>query len=52
MPQMNGAEVASILKKTMPNVLIILSTMYRHKFGKSLTAAMMWVFHTPTVSGL
>ena len=39
MPMMNGAEVASILKKTMPHVLIILFTMYSENIGKSLTSA-------------
>jgi DNA-binding NarL/FixJ family response regulator len=39
MPQMNGAEVASILKKHMPEIRIILFTMYSENIGKSLTAA-------------
>jgi DNA-binding NarL/FixJ family response regulator len=39
MPRMNGAEVASILKKTMPNVLIVLFTMQSNKIGKALTTA-------------
>jgi DNA-binding NarL/FixJ family response regulator len=39
MPQMNGAEVASILKSHMPEVRIILFTMYSENIGKSLTAA-------------
>jgi CheY-like chemotaxis protein len=39
MPKLNGSEVASILKKTMPHILIILFTMYGENFGKSLAAA-------------
>ena len=38
MPEMNGAEVASILKKMMPNVHIILFTMYSENIGRSLTS--------------
>jgi DNA-binding NarL/FixJ family response regulator len=40
MPQMNGAEVASILKKKMPEIRIILFTMYNENVGKSLTSAL------------
>jgi DNA-binding NarL/FixJ family response regulator len=39
MPQMNGAEVASILKNHMPEIRIILFTMYSENIGKALTAA-------------
>ena len=39
MPRMNGAEVASILKKTMPKILIVLFTMQSNKIGKALTSA-------------
>jgi DNA-binding NarL/FixJ family response regulator len=39
MPEMNGAEVASILKHKMPHVRIILFTMYSENMGKSLTSA-------------
>jgi DNA-binding NarL/FixJ family response regulator len=39
MPNMNGAEVASILKKTMPQIRIILFTMYNAHVGKSLMSA-------------
>jgi DNA-binding NarL/FixJ family response regulator len=38
MPQMNGAEVASILKKHMPKTLIILFTMYGENIGRTLTS--------------
>jgi DNA-binding NarL/FixJ family response regulator len=40
MPMMNGAEVASVLKKNMPDVPIILFTMYSENVGKSLVAAL------------
>ena len=39
MPQMNGAEVASILKKETPAILIILFTMYSENIGRALTSA-------------
>lgn len=39
MPQMNGAEVASILRKKMPRTKIILFTMHSERIGKSLTSA-------------
>ena len=38
MPEMNGAEVASILKKSMPDVHIIIFTMYSENIGRSLTS--------------
>jgi len=38
MPEMNGIEVASILKKTMPGVLIVLFTMYSNNIGKALVS--------------
>ena len=37
MPLLNGAEAASILKETMPNIPIILFTMY--DFGDAIAAA-------------
>jgi DNA-binding NarL/FixJ family response regulator len=39
MPRMNGAEAASLIKKTNPNVRIILFTMYSENIGRSLTSA-------------
>jgi NarL family two-component system response regulator LiaR len=39
MPELNGAEVASVLKSAMPDTRIILFTMYRDNIGKYLTAA-------------
>lgn len=40
MPEMNGAEVASVLKSSKPNILIILFTMYSSHVGKSLMSAL------------
>ena len=39
MPEINGAEVASILKNKMPNIRIILFTMYSERVGKFLSSA-------------
>jgi DNA-binding NarL/FixJ family response regulator len=39
MPEINGAEVASILKNKMPGVRIILFTMYSENIGKYLSTA-------------
>ena len=39
MPRMNGAAAASVLKRTMPNVPIILFTMYDEVMGKALATA-------------
>jgi len=39
MPKMNGAETASVLKMTMPEVRIILFTMYSENIGSYLTSA-------------
>jgi two-component system response regulator YesN len=39
MPEMNGVEVASVLKKHMPKTRIILFTMYEESIGKSLSSA-------------
>jgi len=39
MPEINGVEVASILKQKMPNIRIILFTMYTEKIGKFLSSA-------------
>jgi DNA-binding NarL/FixJ family response regulator len=40
MPEMNGAEVASVLKSSKPSILIILFTMYSSHVGKSLMSAL------------
>jgi two-component system, NarL family, invasion response regulator UvrY len=40
MPQMNGAEAASVLKKLMPRVPIIVFTMYSENLGRSLASAL------------
>ena len=39
MPELNGAEVASVLKGAMPDTRIILFTMYRENVGKYLSSA-------------
>ena len=39
MPRMNGAEAASILSQTMPDVPIVLLTLYRNVLGSALAAA-------------
>jgi CheY-like chemotaxis protein len=39
MPEMNGAEAASVLRKMMPEVAIILFTMYSENIGRHLTSA-------------
>jgi DNA-binding NarL/FixJ family response regulator len=39
MPELNGAEVASVLKSMLPDTRIILFTMYRENVGKYLSAA-------------
>jgi DNA-binding NarL/FixJ family response regulator len=39
MPEMNGAEAASVLKKEMPEVPIIVFTMYDESIGRYLMSA-------------
>lgn len=39
MPQMNGVEAASVLKKLLPKTFIIVFTMYSENIGRALTAA-------------
>jgi DNA-binding NarL/FixJ family response regulator len=39
MPRMNGAEAASVLKGQMPDVPIVLFTMYSESVGKSVMSA-------------
>ena len=39
MPELNGAEVASVLKRTLPDTRIILFTMYRESVGKYISEA-------------
>ena len=39
MPRMNGVEAAAILSRTMPDVPIVLLTMYENFLGSSLTLA-------------
>jgi CheY-like chemotaxis protein len=39
MPRMNGAEAASILSQTMPEVPIVLLTLYQNLLGSALASA-------------
>jgi two-component system response regulator NreC len=39
MPKMNGAEAASVLKKLIPDIHIILFTMYSEDIGRAVTSA-------------
>jgi DNA-binding NarL/FixJ family response regulator len=39
MPEMNGAEAASVLKKMMPTMPIIVFTMFSDNIGRSLASA-------------
>jgi len=39
MPRMNGAEAASVLSRTMPNVPVVLLTLYQNILGPALAAA-------------
>ena len=39
MPRMNGAEAASILSQTMPDVPIVLLTLYQNMLGSALAVA-------------
>src|SRR6202047_4338389 len=39
MPRMNGAEAASILSETMPDVPIVMLTLYQNMLGSALAAA-------------
>jgi DNA-binding NarL/FixJ family response regulator len=39
MPKMNGAEVASIIRGSMPHIPIILFSVHGEKIGKSLASA-------------
>src|SRR5258707_520301 len=39
MPRMNGAEAASILSQTMPDVPIVLLTLYQNMLGSALASA-------------
>src|ERR1700682_5608735 len=39
MPRMNGADAASILSKTMPDVPIVMLTLYQNVLGNALASA-------------
>ena len=52
MPQMNGAEAASVLKRRMPHVPIILFTLYDEAIGESLASALGVDLVLPKAKGL
>ena len=52
MPQMNGAEAASVLKLRMPHVSIILFTLYDEAMGESLASAVGVDLVLPKTEGL
>jgi DNA-binding NarL/FixJ family response regulator len=39
MPRMNGVEAASIIKRSLPNVRIIMFTLYLESLGKALASS-------------
>jgi DNA-binding NarL/FixJ family response regulator len=39
MPRMNGVEAASVLRNLMPDVALVLFTMYKEELGQSLASA-------------
>jgi DNA-binding NarL/FixJ family response regulator len=52
MPELNGIEVASVLKKTLPTAKMILFTMYSDNVGRTLAAAAGVDVVLPKVEGL
>ena len=52
MPKMNGAEAAPILKRRMPQVPIILFTLYDEAIGESLASALGVDLVLPKTEGL
>jgi DNA-binding NarL/FixJ family response regulator len=52
MPEMNGAEAASVLKKMMPNMPIIVFTMFSDNIGRSLARAIGVDMVLPKPEGL
>ena len=52
MPELNGLEVASILKKSLPGAKTILFTMYSDQIGDSLASAAGVTVILPKVDGL
>lgn len=52
MPELNGIEVASVLKKVLPAAKMVLFTMYSDHIGKSLAAAAGVDVILPKVDGL
>ena len=52
MPQLNGIEVASILKKSLPEAKTILFTMYSDQIGTDLASAVGVTVVLPKLDGL
>jgi DNA-binding NarL/FixJ family response regulator len=52
MPELNGIEVAAILKKELPAAKMVLFTMYSDQIGKSLAAAAGVHVILPKLDGL
>lgn len=52
MPELNGIEVASILRKTLPQTKTMLFTMYSEQVGKYLASAAGVTVILPKVDGL
>jgi DNA-binding NarL/FixJ family response regulator len=52
MPELNGIEVASLLKKTLPEIKTVLFTMYSDHVGRDLAAAAGIDVILPKVDGL
>jgi DNA-binding NarL/FixJ family response regulator len=52
MPELNGIEVASILKKNLPRAKTILFTMYSDQIGQNLASAAGVTVILPKVDGL
>lgn len=52
MPELNGIEVASVLKKSLPSAKMVLFTMYNDNVGQSLATAAGVEVVLPKIEGL
>jgi DNA-binding NarL/FixJ family response regulator len=52
MPQLNGIEVASIMKKKLPHSKMLLFTMYSDHVGENLAAAVGVSVVLPKIDGV
>jgi len=52
MPRMNGVDAASILSQTMPNIPLVLLTLYQNVLGPSLASAIGVTAGMDTTDGL